>query len=265
MAWEAAEDIEAKSGEDAKGRFLGAVFATGKTFDELFDEWIKQTEYRDSTKATYRLAYGELRAALGLTEGDSLLLDEINDTNVASFVFRFLPSQGLSNKAIATRLGGLSSMWTYAQQRLAVPPGRNPWQGHKLPRSGKKRDTRAFTDAELVTLLHGTPKVRAWERYPRVRDLMLIGLYTGARLNELCSLLVGDVAVAKDSASATLAIREGKTNAATRTLAVTHWAVLAMLKRRLTGKKPSAQLFEELRPGGAADQWLSLGERKAQS
>jgi integrase len=156
-------------------------------------------------------------------------------------------------------------MWTYAQQRLAVPPGRNPWQGHKLPRSGKKRDTRAFTDAELVTLLHGTPKVRAWERYPRVRDLMLIGLYTGARLNELCSLLVGDVAVAKDSASATLAIREGKTNAATRTLAVTHWAVLAMLKRRLTGKKPSAQLFEELRPGGAADQWLSLGERKAQS
>jgi integrase len=102
-----------------------------------------------------------------------------------------------------------------------------------------------------VAVLHGTPQANRWDRYPRVRDLLLLGLYTGARLNELCSMRVGDVVVVEDASSATLQIREGKTNAATRTVAVTHWAVLALLKRRLADKKPTAQLFEELRPGGA--------------
>ena len=81
------------------------------------------------------------------------------------------------------------------------------------------------------------------------RDLLILGLYTGARLNELCSLLVKDVSIEGHDA-ATLVIREGKTDAAARTLAVTHWVALEVLKRRTDGKRPGGQLFDELLPGG---------------
>jgi len=113
-----------------------------------------------------------------------------------------------------------------------------------------------FTDAELVALLHGTERARKWDVYPRVRDLLLLGLYTGARLNELCSLLVKDVSIEGQPASgshdsATLVIREGKTDAAVRALAVTHWAALEVLQRRTNDKRPGEQLFDELLPGGA--------------
>ena len=268
MAWEAADEIEAKSGERAKQRWLGAVFTDGKTLDEWFTDWLAQAPYKKGTKATYKLALAELRTLLGLAEGDSLLADDITDTTVARYAFEFLPAKGYSVKSMATRIGALSSFWTFLHQRLAVPPGRNPWTGLKLsrvaPRSTatKTPDKRPFTDAELVSLLHGTDKARKWDVYPRVRDLLLLGLYTGARLNELCSLRVEDVTIADGAASATLVVREGKTEAASRTIAVSHWAVLAMIQRRLVEKKPTAQLFEELRPGGF-DGKLSVQASKA--
>jgi integrase len=177
------------------------------------------------------------------------------------YVSEYLPAQGYNPKSIATRLGALSSLWVFLHQQLAAPLGRNPWQGHRVssqkqkdgPRSRKSpEDERAFTEAELVALLHGTDRSRKWQVYPRVRDLLLLGLYTGARLNELCSLLVKDVIITKEAreSSALLLIREGKTAADTRTLAVTHWAALQMLQRRIEGKEPTTQLLEELTPGG---------------
>jgi integrase len=268
VAWDHADEIEAKHGREARDRWLGAAFTEGKTLDEWFTEWITHAPYKKGTKSTYRLALAELRTLLKLSEGDSLLAEDITDTTVARYAFEFLPAKGYSAKSMATRIGALSSFWTFLQQRLAVPPGRNPWTGLKLSRVAprttavKTPDKRPFTDAELVTLLHGVDKARKWDVYPRVRDLLLLGLYTGARLNELCSLRVEDVTVAEGAASATLVVREGKTEAAARTIAVTHWAVLAMLQRRLTGKKPSAQLFEELRPGGT-DGKLSVQASKA--
>jgi len=161
------------------------------------------------------------------------------------YVSDHLPSLGYSPKPIATRLGALSSFWTCMQQQLAVPLARNPWQGHRLsnnkrvttpgPRSRKSPEVeRAFTEGELVALPHGTERARGWDVYERVRDLLLLGLFTGGRLNELCSLLVKDVVITKQGrqTSALLSIREGNTDAAAKTMAVTHRAVLKMLQQQ---------------------------------
>jgi len=93
---------------------------------------------------------------------------------------------------------------------------------------------RAFTEGELVALPHGTERARGWDVYERVRDLLLLGLFTGGRLNELCSLLVKDVVITKQGrqTSALLSIREGNTDDAVRTMAVTHRAVLKMLQQQ---------------------------------
>ena len=60
-----------------------------------------------------------------------------------------------------------------------------------------------------------------------------------------------DVAFEQDAAVVT--IRAGKTDAAARDFAVTHWVALEVLKRRTEGKRPVDPLFEELRPSGTDD------------
>jgi integrase len=253
QAVDKAREIEAKSGSDRAGRWFQAATTTSKTLDELVEQWLTSAPYKAGTKGTYRLAYRELRTLLELREEESLLVEDITDSLAARYAFEFLPSKGYSVKAMATRTGALSSFWTYLQQRLIVPPGRNPFAGLRLSRLATARnpkliEKRAFSDSELVALMQGTDRARKWEVYPRVRDLLILGLYTGARLNELCSLLVKDVTIAHDTA--TLVVREGKTDAAPRAFAVTHWVALEVLKRRADGKRPDGQLFDELLPSG---------------
>lgn len=274
VAFSKAEEIEAKTGRRAAERWLQAATTEAKTLDELIEQWLAGATYTEQTKATYRRVFGDLRALLGLTDDEHVFAEDITDTIAVRYVADYLPAQGYAPQSIANRVGALSSFWAFLQQRLAVPLGRNPWQGHRItrgarnasgPRSRKTTDEkeRAFTDGELVALLHGTERATKWGVYPRVRDLLILGLYTGARLNELASLIVQDVVINKDNpAHALLHIRQGKTAAASRTAAVTHWAALELLQRRTEGKPGGAQVFDELRPGGL-DGKLSWAVSKA--
>jgi integrase len=258
---------------EAAARFLKGALTPGKTLDEWLEVWLKQADFKEQTRATYRRAYRELREMLRLKDGGVLLAEDVTDAVAVRYVTEHLPGLGYSAKSMATRLGALSSFWAFLQSRLVVPLGRNPWKGHRLPRrpqdgprSRASAEERAFTEKELVALLQGTPRAREWEVYPRVRDLLLLGLYTGARLNELASLRCNDLTIHEAEegrpAHVLCAIRSGKTEAATRTVAVTHPRVLAMLRGRAPNKPPAAQVFHELTPGGP-DGKLSWAVSKA--
>ena len=78
-------------------------------------------------------------------------------------------------------------------------------------------EKRAFTDSELLALLQGADRTRSWKTYPYIRDLMVVGLYSGMRLNEICSLLVRDIT--PEDEAAIITVRSGKTEAASRELA----------------------------------------------
>src|SRR5688572_15569975 len=71
----------------------------------------------------------------------------------------------------------------------------NPWEGQ-----GKRKDKngaqhkRPYNTRELLRLLHADPVRIVGERYGlAIHDLLRLGLMTGARLNELCELMVEDV------------------------------------------------------------------------
>jgi integrase len=266
VASDYAERIEQREGLAAAKRWHAAATTASLSLDEYLEVWLAATDYTEQTKNTYRRAYRDLKEGmLGLGAEDSLFPADITDSVAVRFAAQHLPQQGYSAKSIGIRLGALSSLWAYLQQQQAAPLGRNPWKGHKLsprlrqvvegPKARKSpEDERAFTDGELVALLQGTERARQWDVYPRVRDLMLLGLYTGARLNELASLLVRDVTFEQDEkhgAYALLSLVDGKKRGQRRTAVVTHWAALQVLQRRIVGK-PSrdAQVFEELTPGG---------------
>ncbi len=257
-AQDAAEKIEAKHGEAVAMRWFKTATTTTKPLDDWLEPWLAGTNYREQTKEAYRRAYRDLRTMLELGDADVIVPEDITDDVAVRFVVDYLPAQGYTPASMSNRIGALSSFWIFLQQRRVVPLQRNPWRGHRVarravdgPRSRKSpEDERPFTEPELVALLHGTARAKAWDVYPRVRDLMLLGLYTAARLNELCSLRVSDVTLDQDPEAAIVIIRQGKTEAAKRTIAVTHWAALEVIQRRITGKPAGGQLFDELRPGG---------------
>ena len=78
---------------------------------------------------------------------------------------------------------------------------------------------------------------------------MALGLYTGGRIDELCSLRHGDVRF--EHGVAYVRIAKSKTKAGVRTIAVAHRIPVGIIRTRHQKKAPAnAQLFPELKGGG---------------
>jgi integrase len=129
--------------------------------------------------------------------------------------------------------------------RCYLPKGTNPWKGFRIraEASSNTPKKRPYTMRELVQLFSGEPS------YPALREVMVLGLYTGARIDEICSIRRGDVRV--EDGFVYIHIYKSKTAAGTRTLAIWHPIPKGLLMRRLKRKEAkAAQLFPELKGGG---------------
>jgi integrase len=144
------------------------------------------------------------------------------------------------------------------QSREAVPPGVNPWTGHKISRKANP-GTRpmkvkgGFSDVELIRLLTGNARVKSWPTYAYMPDVMILGMFTGARLESLCSLTVGSVKHSADSC--TLTVGRAKSESDARLVGITSAAPVAVLRRRTAGREGHEQLFPELKIGGLDDKF----------
>jgi len=88
-----------------------------------------------------------------------------------------------------------------------------------------------------------------------------LGLFTGARLNELCERRLADVEPVRGRYI--LHIRNAKTKSGIRSLPIYHKIPVAILRERIGKRKdPAAQLFAEFIPGGP-DKRLSWQVQKA--
>lgn len=186
-------------------------------------------------------AYKELRAYLGRDCSP----EAVTDALAASYVDDRLSQSTDSLSTRRRKLSALRAFWEWMASRRYVPRKANPWQGFRL-RNGDadiKPSKRPYTMAELVTLFSGQPT------YPALREIMALGLFTGARINELCSLTQGDIAIHRGMALVRIA--KSKTGAGVRTIAVVHPIAFGVLKARYRkGAHASDQLFHELKGGG---------------
>jgi integrase len=141
-------------------------------------------------------------------------------------------------KTTKTELSHLSSCWNWMMARHVLEA--NPWlrMASSLPsdKRGKEAPRRPWTDDEVVQLIKGTPtNDPLW-------SLSALALYTGARIEELCSLKVADVA------GNVLHIREGKSAAAVRDVPL-HPAI-APLVQHLAKSASDGWLIPGLLTGG---------------
>ena len=86
----------------------------------------------------------------------------------------------------------LTTVFTYAVREGYCD--KNPFDGLRVKRRGKvSQERQAFSDADLRALFDKTRYAPKGGPKPNQYWLPLLGLYTGARLNELCQLRIDDV------------------------------------------------------------------------
>jgi integrase len=248
VAVDHAEKLEALYGHEHALKWFRKATATGDSLKDLQDRWLDSSDYKESTKAGHRKALAEVLEYL--RNEDARPADVTLQVAVA-YIDHHLTARGLAHTTIRDRLVSLGGFWKWMAGRGAVPKGSNPWAGQKVSKkqhAGSRPGKRAYTDAELLKLLEGNNTVRGWPTYAYLGDLIVLGLFTGAREEELCSLTAAQVEAGRGHYF--LNITDAKTKAGIRFVAVTHPAPVAVLKRRMKGLQPGEQLFPELKPGG---------------
>jgi integrase len=236
-----AEQIEAKQGREDALTFFRVAKAASPTLVTVEKRWL--AEIKDEVTAQ---TLGNHQHALGLLHkfDPGLLFVNQVDRRVAGDFVTEAVRPGRQPATINRIISSLSSFWAWMVDRGLAEA--NPWgrQGVKR-RNGTTRTKRPYTAGELVKLLQADPVTIIGPRYGgAIRDLLRLGLLTGARLDELCELQAADV----DPKAKTISIRQGKTEAARRTIPV-HRAIWPIVVRRVEGAK-GGPLFPELAPGG---------------
>lgn len=98
----------------------------------------------------------------------------------------------ISSTTFNNYIKNLTTVFTYAMQEGYCD--RNPLAGLKVQQTVKANAQRCrFTDDDLVRLFAALKTEKQVDVKPHRRWLPLLGLFTGARLNELCQLYLDDV------------------------------------------------------------------------
>jgi integrase len=215
--------------------------------DELVAQWCETSQLK-TVRFQRRQAYAELRQYLGRNCTGEEVSPEVAATYVDTCLLRSRDSPSTRRR----KLSALRAFWSWMASRRHLPVAPNPWSGFRIA-SGTNTSNgpikRPYTDIELVTLFSGSPT------YPTLREVMALGLFSGARIDEICSLRQGDVRT--EDGVALVRIAQSKTRAGLRTIAIRHPIPLAILAaRHRAGAEPASQLFHELK-GGGYDEKLS--------
>lgn len=237
-AWEVPEVEEAM-------RFH--AIATGKLvkLDEHLDEWLatlgNEQKSKDMKKSTI-LKFGEA-------------FPYVQDVKRKE-VQRWVNKQAEDGKAVATIRRSLSELrgyWTYLTAIEVVPDGDLPFDKLNLPKPNKRdavmKERRHFEPADVVKLLNA-----AVERQDtQLADLIRLGMWTGARLEELCALRVEKVG------EGFFSIEDAKTAAGWRKVPI-HPKLAATMKR-LVEDSADSFVLSGLTENKYGDRSNALGKR----
>ncbi|MCE9664347.1 tyrosine-type recombinase/integrase [Halomonas sp. M5N1S17] len=113
-------------------------------------------------------------------------------------------SIGKTKQTVANYLSGLSALWRHAEYTMEEPlPTGNPFKGHSLNPKATVKSYDQFTRDDVEAIFKATEGDDGiFYLLPR------LGFYTGARLEELCSLKTTDII--QQQGVWCLSVREGK-------------------------------------------------------
>ncbi|HBZ7242886.1 TPA: site-specific integrase [Klebsiella pneumoniae] len=137
-------------------------------------------------------------------------LKDVNRTVVTGWLDKLKSDR--APQTIQNYISALAQIWDLARNRYHDAPQDNPWRGHGLEAKSSKVSYEVFTHAELAKVF------AALEGDEEMQAVTLIGMYSGMRLNEICSLRVGNIH--KIEGVLCFEVTEGKTKSAARIIPV---------------------------------------------
>lgn len=250
-AAEYAEGIETLHGLEAAQDAYKNITASGLTINELVPIWLSDSDAGNSTHEGHRRT---IREFLKFNRRNDALPSSIKRSHVVAFIDDMggLKSRQLDSKTIQKKLGSLRGFWDWMESKGHLPEGgSNPWTRHKVSvkHNQSTRPARAhYSDEDLLKLLRGNKKVHTWARSAYLTDLIVLALYSGARIEELCSMPLKKIT--KGDGYFLMQVTDAKTKAGNRQLAFTSKAPCEVIERRLASGAADGLLFPELKPGG---------------
>lgn len=233
--WQGLQD---KGRHELADRFIQIATAEVTPLGELPVQWLDEIkgEIAEQTRSQHGAALRAFLTWAGVHAG----VEEITRRKAGEYLSQCLLPSGKARKTIKRQLSSLSSFWRWLKSRGFAED--NPWRDQDLGDMKGSKKRKGFGDEELERLLSGTYT----DRYHSIlQDLIRLALVTGARLDELCALQRGEVEIRDDGWWIT--VREGKTEAAKRSIPV-HSSVVGVLERRKDAGTP--YLFDNLEVGG---------------
>lgn len=149
-------------------------------------------------------------------------LKDINRTIVTGWLDKLKSDR--APQTIQNYISALAQIWDLARNRYHDAPQDNPWRGHGLEAKSSKISYEVFTHAELAKVL------AALEGDAEMQAVTLIGMYSGMRLNEICSLRVENIHEIEGVLC--FEVTEGKTKSAARIIPV-HSRILDLVESLL--------------------------------
>ncbi len=124
-------------------------------------------------------------------------------------------------QTIQNYISALAQIWDLARNRYHDAPQDNPWRGHGLEAKSSKVNYEVFTHIELAQVF------AEFDGDAEMQAVTLIGMYSGMRLNEICSLKTDNIKTIEDVMC--FDIFEGKTKAASRLVPV-HSQIITLVE-----------------------------------
>lgn len=198
----------------------GIDFATARvcpSLVQLRDEFIVQHNDRRklSTLSKYIKAVEVFTAYFKCKD---FRLHDINRTMVTDWLDK--AKQEKASQTLANYLGCLSQLVALAQNRYHDAPKENVFTGHKLDVRHDRESYEPFSSDELEKVYAVLDE--------EMKDVAMVGMYSGMRLNEICSLQISNIKTIEGVLC--FEVTEGKTRNAARLVPI-HSKLVALVKQ----------------------------------
>ncbi len=226
------------------------ALATGKVVGTLehLEEWLATLQVEDKTRAMRRSAitgFAETFPHVHLVTRKEVQRWSSGQVTGAN---------GRHPTTIRRMLSDLRTYWRYLAALGVAPEDAAPFDHIELPKGRKKADAedtrKPFEPADVVRLVQAA-EARGDQQ---LADLIRLAMFTGARLESLCALKVGDVA------GTSLVIRRDKTAAGARTIPL-HPELVPVVKRLAKGAGKDGYLLPDLEETKYGDRSGAIGKR----
>ena len=137
-------------------------------------------------------------------------LRDINRTTVTGWLDKLKTEK--APQTIQNYVSALAQIWDLARNRYHDAPQENIWRGHALEAKSSKVSYEVFEPGELAKVF----AVMADDE--EMQNVTLIGMYSGMRLNEICSLRAANIREIEGVLC--FEVTEGKTKSAARIIPV---------------------------------------------